>query len=120
MHQSMTGFAPGQGSKGPHSWSWDLRSVNAKGLDIRIRVPDWLTGLEAQLKSRLTEAVARGNVTLGLPITREDTLLAMTQKKPVALVPAHWAPMRIHFYTGSQFPEMYRNAAFVAFHAGRA
>ena len=55
-----------------------------------------------------------------LPITREDTLLAMTQKKPVALVPAHWAPMRIHFYTGSQFPEMYRNAAFVAFHAGRA
>lgn len=73
MHHSMTGFAAGQGSKGPHSWSWDLRSVNAKGLDIRIRVPDWLTGLEAQLKSRLTEAVARGNVTLGLRITREDS-----------------------------------------------
>ena len=73
MHHSMTGFAAGQGSMGPHSWSWDLRSVNAKGLDIRIRVPDWLTGLEAQLKSRLTEAVARGNVTLGLRITREDS-----------------------------------------------
>ena len=55
-----------------------------------------------------------------LPITREDTLLAMTQKKPAALVPAHWAPMRIHFYTGSQFPERFRNAAFVAFHAGKA
>ena len=55
-----------------------------------------------------------------LPITRQDTLLAMTQKKPAALVPAHWAPMRIHFYTGEQFPAMYRNAAFVAFRAGRA
>jgi glucose/arabinose dehydrogenase len=55
-----------------------------------------------------------------LPITREDTLLAMTRKRPAALVPAHWAPMRIHFYTGQQFPERYRNAAFVAFHAGRA
>lgn len=55
-----------------------------------------------------------------LPITREDTLLAMTQKKPAVLVPAHWAPMRIHFYTGEQFPSRYRNAAFVAFRAGRA
>ena len=55
-----------------------------------------------------------------LPITRQDTLLAMTQKKPAVLVPAHWAPMRIHFYTGEQFPARYRNAAFVAFRAGRA
>ena len=55
-----------------------------------------------------------------LPITREDTLRAMTQKKPAVLVPAHWAPMRIHFYTGEQFPALYRNAAFVAFRAGRA
>jgi glucose/arabinose dehydrogenase len=55
-----------------------------------------------------------------LPITHKDTLLAMTQGPPAALVPAHWAPMRIHFYTGGQFPEIYRNAAFVAFHAGKA
>ena len=55
-----------------------------------------------------------------LPITREDTLLAQTQKKPVALVPAHYAPMGIHFYTHDQFPEQYKHAAFVAFRAGKA
>jgi uncharacterized protein YicC (UPF0701 family) len=48
--RSMTGFASGQGSLGVHSWSWEMRSVNAKGLDLRLRVPDWLEGLEAHLR----------------------------------------------------------------------
>lgn len=55
-----------------------------------------------------------------LPLTRDDTLLVQTQKKPVALVPAHWAPMGIHFYTADQFPPRYTNVAFVAFRAGKA
>jgi uncharacterized protein (TIGR00255 family) len=72
MHHSMTGFAAAQGGSGAHSWSWDLRSVNAKGLDLRLRVPDWLTGLEAQLKARLTNVLSRGSVTLNLRIAREE------------------------------------------------
>ena len=55
-----------------------------------------------------------------LPITREDSLLAARQKRPVALVPAHYAPMGIHFYTGDQFPDTYKNTALVAFRAGQA
>ena len=55
-----------------------------------------------------------------LPITRDDSLLAATQKRPVALVPAHYAPMGLHFYTSDQFPTRYHNAAFVAFRAGKA
>lgn len=55
-----------------------------------------------------------------LPISAADSALVATHKKPVALVPAHWAPMGIHFYTGQQFPARYRNAAFVAFRAGKA
>ncbi len=55
-----------------------------------------------------------------LPITRQDSLRAASQKRPVALVPAHYAPMGLHFYTGDQFPARYRNAAFVAFRAGKA
>ena len=62
--RSMTGFASSQGSLGRHSWSWEVRSVNAKGLDLRLRVPDWLDGLEAQLRSQLGKALARGNVSL--------------------------------------------------------
>ena len=72
MHHSMTGFASGQGAAAGFSWTWDIRSVNAKGLDLRLRVPDWLPGLEAELKSRLAKLVTRGNVTLNLRLMREE------------------------------------------------
>jgi glucose/arabinose dehydrogenase len=36
--------------------------------------------------------------------------------KPVVVFPAHWAPLQMTIYTGAQFPEKYRNGAFVAFH----
>ena len=55
-----------------------------------------------------------------LPITQADRDLIARQKRPVALVPAHYAPMGIHFYTGNQFPQRYQNAALVAFRAGKA
>jgi glucose/arabinose dehydrogenase len=35
---------------------------------------------------------------------------------PVASFPAHWAPVDLMFYSGAQFPEHYRNGAFIAFH----
>lgn len=78
MHHSMTGFASGQGSHGSYSWSWDLRSVNAKGLDLRLRVPDWVPGLEAALKADLGKAVTRGNVTLNLRLSREESQSALS------------------------------------------
>jgi glucose/arabinose dehydrogenase len=34
----------------------------------------------------------------------------------VAAFPAHWAPLAIAFYTGTQFPSSYRGGAFIAFH----
>ena len=70
--KSMTAFASAQGAFDGYAWSWELRSVNGKGLDLRLRVPDWLPGLEQRLKETLGRAVARGNVTLNLKITRED------------------------------------------------
>ncbi len=72
MTQSMTGFAAAKNSGAGATWSWDLRSVNAKGLDLRIRVPDWIEGLEAQLRARLAHSLSRGSVTLNLRLTRED------------------------------------------------
>jgi uncharacterized protein (TIGR00255 family) len=68
----MTGFATAKGSALGASWSWDLRSVNGKGLDLRLRVPDWIEGLEARLRARLTAEVGRGNVTLNLRLTRDE------------------------------------------------
>ena len=72
MLQSMTGFASGQGQDGGFAWSWDLRCVNARGRDLRLRLPDWIEGLEAVLRTRLAGAVTRGNVTLGLRVQGQE------------------------------------------------
>ncbi|KAE9631829.1 YicC/YloC family endoribonuclease [Parasedimentitalea maritima] len=70
--RSMTGFASSQGNLGAHSWSWEIRSVNAKGLDLRLRVPDWLEGLETLLRAQLAKALERGNVSLALRVSRTE------------------------------------------------
>ena len=68
---SMTGFASAQGAGAGFAWVWDLRSVNAKGLDLRLRVPDWITGLEPALRLALAPVAARGAVTLSLRVARD-------------------------------------------------
>lgn len=78
MIRSMTGFATMNGASAPHSWSWELRAVNGKNLDMRIRVPDWIPGLEVGLRKLLGASVARGNVTLGLRILREESAGTLT------------------------------------------
>lgn len=72
MIRSMTGFAAKSGALAPHSWSWEMRAVNGKGLDLRIRVPDWIPGLEAALRKSAGAEIGRGNVTLGLRVLRDD------------------------------------------------
>jgi uncharacterized protein (TIGR00255 family) len=71
MTHSMTGFATRRGALGPHVWVWDLRSVNGKGLDLRLRVPDWVEGLESQVRAVLAKGLSRGNVSLTLKLNRE-------------------------------------------------
>ena len=46
----MTGFASAEGAGFGLRWSWELRSVNGKGLDVRVRVPDWISGLDQALR----------------------------------------------------------------------
>lgn len=72
MLNSMTAFASATGTHQAHGWTWDLRSVNGKGLDLRLRVPDWIDGLEAALRARLGKALTRGNVNLSLRVHAED------------------------------------------------
>ncbi|QXT38460.1 YicC/YloC family endoribonuclease [Gymnodinialimonas ceratoperidinii] len=67
---SMTAFASAEGAADGVSWSWDLRSVNGRGLDLRLRLPDGLTALEQPLRAALQKALTRGNVTLGLRVNR--------------------------------------------------
>lgn len=71
MTLSMTGFAARKGQGAGHSWAWDLRSVNGKGLDLRLRLPDWVDGLELALRGELAKALGRGSVSLALKISRD-------------------------------------------------
>ena len=72
MTHSMTGFAALKGQSGAWSWTWDIRSVNARGLDLRLRLPDWVEGLEPAVRKAVGGAVGRGAVTLGLRLNREN------------------------------------------------
>ncbi|MFO7771657.1 MAG: YicC/YloC family endoribonuclease [Roseovarius gahaiensis] len=72
MLYSMTAFASATGTCQGYGWTWDLRSVNGKGLDLRLRVPDWIDGLEAAIRARLGSAMTRGNVNLSLRVQSED------------------------------------------------
>jgi uncharacterized protein (TIGR00255 family) len=69
---SMTGFAARRGAGPGYTWVWDLRGVNGKGLDLRLRVPDWIDGLEAAIRSELQKALTRGNVSLTLRVTQDE------------------------------------------------
>lgn len=71
MTISMTGFAARKGQGAGHSWAWDIRSVNGKGLDLRLRVPDWIDGLELALRGELSKALQRGSVSLSLKVARD-------------------------------------------------
>lgn len=73
MIHSMTGYASRQGEGAGYRWSWELRSVNGKGIDLRLRVPDWIEGLEASLRPMISKVAARGNISLSLRVNREET-----------------------------------------------
>lgn len=79
MLHSMTGFAARKGMAEGYNWGWDLRSVNSKGLDLRLRVPDWIEGLEGALRAELGKKLSRGAVTLSLRVQKdtEDTHQAL-------------------------------------------
>jgi uncharacterized protein (TIGR00255 family) len=60
----MTGFA--RAEAGDAQWAWELRSVNARNLDIRCRLPAGLEALETDLRQRIPTVCRRGNVTVQL------------------------------------------------------
>ena len=68
---SMTGFARGQGVAGAYAWSWEIKSVNAKGLDLRFRLPPGWDAIEVPARTRATEKLSRGTVYANLTVERK-------------------------------------------------
>jgi uncharacterized protein (TIGR00255 family) len=70
---SMTGFARSHGTSGPYSFEWELKSVNAKGLDFRMRLPPGWDEVEPVARKRATEILSRGTVYANLTVKRTGT-----------------------------------------------
>ena len=69
--KSMTGFARTDGVHGDTSWFWEIRSVNGRSLDLRLRLPSGLERLEAAVRLQCQERLTRGNCTVTLGLKRE-------------------------------------------------
>ncbi|WP_263620428.1 YicC/YloC family endoribonuclease [Salipiger thiooxidans] len=68
----MTGFASRSDEAEGLRWTWDLRGVNGKGLELRLRLPDWVEGLEPLVRAAAGKRLARGNVQVSLRISGGD------------------------------------------------
>ncbi len=71
--KSMTGFSRCQGANSEAQWTLELRSVNGKNLDLRLRLPTAMEQLDTEFRKRLTTSLARGNVTINLNLKKEQT-----------------------------------------------
>jgi uncharacterized protein (TIGR00255 family) len=80
---SMTGYARGHGVCGAYAWSWELKSVNAKGLDIRFRLPAGWDAVEAPAPQRAAEKLSRGTVYCNLTAERKGVAPAVKINEPV-------------------------------------
>jgi uncharacterized protein (TIGR00255 family) len=79
---SMTGFARAHGAAGSYAWAWELKSVNAKGLDLRLRLPAGWDAVEVPVRNRAAEVLARGTVYGVLTVERQGVAPIMKVNEP--------------------------------------
>jgi uncharacterized protein (TIGR00255 family) len=80
---SMTGFARGQGAAGPYAWNWEIKSVNAKGLDLRFRLPPGWDAVEVPARARAVEKLSRGSIYANLTVDRKGVQPTAKINEPV-------------------------------------
>jgi uncharacterized protein (TIGR00255 family) len=67
---SMTGFARAHGICRAYSWAWELKSVNGKGLDVRLRLPPGWDAIEGTVRASTAQVLARGTIYGTLAVER--------------------------------------------------
>jgi len=88
----MTGFARRDGETSACAWTWELRSVNGRGLELRLRLPPGFEAVEPAVRQRMSAVLKRGNVTATLTVvwTRGEAGVRINQdvlQALLALVP---------------------------------
>jgi uncharacterized protein (TIGR00255 family) len=66
----MTGFSRAQGEAHGISWVWEIKSVNGRALDLRLRLGPGFDLLEPELRASLTRRFRRGNFSANLNVSR--------------------------------------------------
>ncbi|HXS05389.1 MAG TPA: YicC/YloC family endoribonuclease [Rhizomicrobium sp.] len=84
---SMTGFAEGSGSHEGLRWRWEAKSVNGRGLDLRLRMPPGFESLEQPVRMLAAERFRRGNFQLNLSVEAQESVRGL-KIDPVALASA--------------------------------
>jgi uncharacterized protein (TIGR00255 family) len=74
---SMTGFARTHGVSGSYAWAWEIKAVNGKGLDVRLRLPAGWDAIEAPIRSRAAETLSRGSIQASLTVERSGAAPAV-------------------------------------------
>ena len=69
---SMTGFAREAGFSASYRWSWEIKTVNSKGLDLRLRLPPGFDILDKPVRSAIAGALNRGACYANLTVVRES------------------------------------------------
>jgi len=66
----MTGFARSEGRAGGYGWAWEIRSVNSRALDVRLRLPPGFERLEGAMRAAVSKKFVRGSVNGTLALDR--------------------------------------------------
>jgi len=80
---SMTGFARSHGACGTYAWAWELKSVNSRGLDVRLRLPPGWDAVDAPVRALISEVLVRGTVYANLTVIREGLSPVVRVNEPV-------------------------------------
>ncbi len=74
---SMTGFGRGEGHSGPWTFQWEMRSVNGKSLDIRLRLPAGTEAVEQAIRATAAKHLKRSNVQVSLNLEKDEAVASI-------------------------------------------
>ena len=81
--KSMTGFARTEGALGATRWAWEIRAVNGRNLDLRLRLPLGFDALEPRVREIAMAKFQRGSIQIGLNVKREEGVTAIRLNEQV-------------------------------------
>jgi uncharacterized protein (TIGR00255 family) len=79
----MSGFAREAGLAGPYQWAWEIKTVNGRGLEVRVRNPSGFEAIAEEARGQILKALTRGQGQLNLSVSRAATATAVRVNREV-------------------------------------